>query len=158
MLNVINESNAARRELTRPGKEAYLLNKKVKPLKKIIVDNEASRKLVANWENASSFEDDKGDATGKILLDPTPKGYGSYGVWQSVRGKAGMYPDIIKDGDTKWAFIEVWLSEDGAKKLQNNIVPIYSDFVKGGDKLFYGGRETRRRQALKYKHSNKEEL
>lgn len=119
ILNIINESNAARRELTRPGKEAYLLSKKVKPLKKIVVNNEASRKLVAKWESASPFASDKGDATGKILLDPSPKGLGgsgSYGIWEAVRGKADMYADIRKDGDTKWAFTELWLSEDGAKK------------------------------------------
>lgn len=37
-------------------------------------------------------------------------------------------------------------------------MPIQSDFRKGDEKFFNGGRETRRRQALKYKHSNKEEL
>lgn len=159
ILDIISESNAARRELTRPGKEAYAMDKKVKHLKKLIIDNEAAKKLVARWNKGAFLE--KGDSTGKIMLEPSQQkygGYGAYAVWESVKGISGLYADIKKDGDTKWSFTELWLSEEGAKKLQNNIMPIDSDFRKGDAAFFGGSHEARRRKALKYKYANKEEL
>ncbi len=157
----ILESNSVRRELTRLGKEEYILNQKVKPMKKRIINNDASKKLVAKWDNDSPFNDDKGDSTGKLMLDPTPQRYGgngAYAVWYSIKGNAEMYADVETINGEKWAFSETWLNEKGAEKLENNKMPIESDFAEGNRTAGRGYSGNRRKQALKIKKQNQKEL
>lgn len=157
--NILSESNAERKAITRPLRDKYVLsNQKVTPLKKIILDNEAVKKLIAQWNNYR----DSDDSLGKIMLNPDPKkGYGAngvYGVWEAVKGKEFMYADTAKDKDgVKWSFTECWLTTEGAKKLQNNIVPPPSDFRNGEGKMLSSYRETRRRTAKKYIANHPEE-
>lgn len=156
VLQMINESNAARRAIIHPARDEYLLNQKVKPMKKIILSNSAVKQLIKYWHKDSK------DPTGKIMLDPTSKGYGGngvYGVWESVRGLEGMYADIaIGSGGEKWSFTELWLTEEGAKKLQNNIRPLPNDFYKGENKNADSYRTSRRKKGLRYAAKHKEEV
>ena len=46
-VKIINESNAARRALTHPGRDEYLLNQKSKPVKKIIVNGYSAKDRIS---------------------------------------------------------------------------------------------------------------
>jgi hypothetical protein len=157
--NILSESNAERKAVTRPLRDKYLLNQKVTPLKKIIVSNEAAKKLTMQWDKYR----DPTDSLRKIMLNPDPKkGYGvngAYGVWEAVKGNEDLYADTSKGEDgIKWSFTELWLTPEGAKKLQNNIMPLPSDFYKGESAFAAGCNTTRRRQGLKYAAEHKEEV
>jgi hypothetical protein len=159
-MNFLQESNFERRAFTKQKREEQLLNqnKKVIPRKVIIVDNDATKKLAKIWDKGSFLE--KGDRLGKIKLDPTPNGYGKtgvYGVWESVKGKSGMYADVKTIDGVKWSFTELWLDEEGAKKLQNNIVPLRTDFERSSDKSLSNYKERRRLNALKDKNKTGEQ-
>lgn len=152
-MNFLQESNSERREFTKQKREEQLLNqnKKVTSKKAIIVDNDATKKLTKLWEKGSFLE--KGDSLGKIRLDPVAKGYGEngvYGVWEAVKGKSGMYADIRTIDGVKWSFTELWLDEEGVKKLQNNVVPTNTDFNRSVTAINY--KERRRTNALKDKN------
>lgn len=156
-VKIINESNAARRALTHPGRDEYLLNQKSKPAKKIIVKNEAAKKLTMSWDKYR----DPTDSLREIMLDPTPRGYGgngAYGVWEAVKGKEGMYADTSNINGKKWSFTECFLSEEGAKKLQNNVMPLPSDFERGASKSGQSWAQLRRKRALNYVAQYKQEV
>jgi hypothetical protein len=157
--NILNESNRARQAITKPMRDRYLLSQRVVPRKKIIVSNEAVVKLTKKWDKFR----DPDDSLRKIMLSPDPKkGYGSgmaYGVWEAVKGKEDLYADTSKGEDgIKWSFTELWLTPEGAKKLQNNIMPLPSDFQKGESSFIGGYNTTRRRKGLKYAAANKEKV
>ena len=98
-------------------------------MKRIILSNDATKKLFEDWKKHGSWY----DSTGKIMLDPTPEGIGGngvYGVWQSVKGKE-TYASVRRINGEIWAFTETWLTEEGAKKLQNNKLPLNNDFYNG---------------------------
>lgn len=157
--NILNESNRARQAITKPMRDRYLLSQRVVPRKKIIVSNEAAVKLTKKWDKFR----DPDDSLRKIMLNPDPKkGYGNgmaYGVWEAVKGKEDLYADTSKGEDgIKWSFTELWLTPEGAKKLQNNIMPLPSDFQKGESGFFNGYNATRRRQSLKYAAEHKEQV
>lgn len=157
--NILNESNRARQAITKPMRDRYLLSQRVVPRKKIIVSNEAAVKLTKKWDKFR----DPDDSLRKIMLNPDPKkGYGNgmaYGVWEAVKGKEDLYADTSKGEDgIKWSFTELWLTPEGAKKLQNNIMPLPSDFQKGESGFFNGYNATRRRQSLKYAAEHKEKV
>ena len=157
--SILNESNRARQAITKPMRDRYLLSQRVVPRKKIIVSNEAAVKLTKKWDKFR----DPDDSLRKIMLNPDPKkGYGSgmaYGVWEAVKGKEDLYADTSKGEDgIKWSFTELWLTPEGAKKLQNNIMPLPSDFQKGESGFFGGYNTTRRKQGLKYAAEHKEEV
>lgn len=157
--NILNESNRARQAITKPMRDRYLLSQRVVPRKKIVVSNEAAVKLTKKWDKFR----DPDDSLRKIMLSPDPKkGYGSgmaYGVWEAVKGKEDLYADTSKGEDgIKWSFTELWLTPEGAKKLQNNIMPLPSDFQKGESGFFSGYNTTRRRQSLKYAAEHKEKV
>lgn len=156
---ILNESNRARQAITKPMRDRYLLSQRVVPKKKIIVSNEAAVKLTKKWDKFR----DPDDSLRKIMLNPDPKkGYGSgmaYGVWEAVKGKEDLYADTSKGEDgIKWSFTELWLTPEGAKKLQNNIMPLPSDFQKGESSFIGGYNTTRRRQGLKYAAEHKEKV
>lgn len=155
--NILNESNALRRAYTAPLKNSYIIDLKAKPVKKIIVRNDAAKKLTTKWDKYR----DPTDSLRKIMLDPTPKGYGGngvYGVWEAVKGHEDLYADTTSENGIKWSFTELWLTEKGAQKLQNNIMPLPSDFYKGESGMFSAYRTTRRRKGLKYAAANKEKV
>lgn len=154
-MKFLQESNSERREFTKQKREEQLLNqdKKATPKKAIIIDNDAAKKLTKIWEKGSFLE--KGDRLGKIKLDPSPNGYGKtgvYGVWEAVKGKSGMYADVKTIDGVKWSFTELWLDEQGAKKLQNNIVPTNNDFDRSTKTSMLNYKEKRRINALKDKN------
>ena len=155
--NILNESNALRRAYTAPLKNSYIIDLKAKPVKKIIVRNDAAKKLTTNWDKYR----DPTDSLRKIMLDPTPKGYGGngvYGVWEAVKGHEDLYADTTSENGIKWSFTELWLTEKGAQKLQNNVMPLPSDFYKGESGMLSAYRTTRRRKGLKYAAANKEKV
>lgn len=155
--NILNESNALRRAYTAPLKNSYIIDLKAKPVKKIIVRNDAAKKLTTKWDKYR----DPTDSLRKIMLDPTPKGYGGsgvYGVWEAVKGHEGLYADTTSENGIKWSFTELWLTEKGAQKLQNNVMPLPSDFYKGESGMLSAYRTTRRRKGLKYAAANKEKV
>ena len=157
VLQMINESNAARKAITVPMRDKYLLGQKAKPAKKIIVSNSAVRKLTKEWDKYR----DPSDSLRKIMLDPTPKGYGGngvYGVWEAVKGMEGMYADVSIGNGVKWSFTELWLTEKGAQKLQNNIMPLPNEFYKGESEMLSSYNAARRRKGLKYAAANKEKV
>ena len=147
---MLKESNSARREITKKGKEEYILNKKAVILKKFVVDNEASKKLVFDF-----WKSDKNDSLGKLKLTQDPTQYGgkgSYAVWEAVKGKEDLYADIKNENGIKWSFTETWLSEKGADKLRHNIMPLRSDFVEGDIASKNAYREEKRKKALKQRN------
>lgn len=155
--NILNESNALRRAYTAPLKNSYIIDLKAKPVKKIIVRNDAAKKLTTKWDKYR----DPTDSLRKIMLDPTPKGYGGngvYGVWEAVKGHEDLYADTTSENGIKWSFTELWLTEKGAQKLQNNVMPLPSDFYKGESGMLSAYRTTRRRKGLKYAAANKEKV
>lgn len=155
--NILNESNALRRAYTAPLKNSYIIDLKAKPVKKIIVRNDAAKKLTTKWDKYR----DPTDSLRKIMLDPTPKGYGGngvYGVWEAVKGNEDLYADTTSENGIKWSFTELWLTEKGAQKLQNNVMPLPSDFYKGESGMLSAYRTTRRRKGLKYAAANKEKV
>lgn len=155
--NILNESNALRRAYTAPLKNSYIIDLKAKPAKKIIVRNDAAKKLTTKWDKYR----DPTDSLRKIMLDPTPKGYGGngvYGVWEAVKGHEDLYADTTSENGIKWSFTELWLTEKGAQKLQNNVMPLPSDFYKGESGMLSAYNTTRRRKGLKYAAANKEKV
>lgn len=152
---VITESNSKRREFTKKKVEEYLLSRKVKPVKKLIIDNEATKALCKRWDKDDFLE--KGDSTGKLLLDPVIYGgHEAYAVWESVKGISDCYADIKTIDGQKWSFTELWISHKGVKKLQRGIVPLPNDFVEGTTAYLSGYAESRRRKALKARNNDKE--
>lgn len=103
---------------------------------------------------------EKGDRLGKLRLDPTPNGYGKtgvYGVWEAVKGKSGMYADVKTIDGVKWSFTELWLNEEGTKKLQNNIMPFGTDFERGSATSLSNFKIKRRANALRDKNRTGEQ-
>ena len=155
--NILNESNALRRAYTAPLKNSYIIDLKAKPVKKIIVRNDAAKKLTTKWDKYR----DPTDSLRKIMLDPTPKGYGGngvYGVWEAVKGHEDLYADTTSENGIKWSFTELWLTEKGAQKLQNNIMPLPNEFYKGESEMLSSYNAARRRKGLKYAAANKEKV
>ena len=124
--NILNESNALRRAYTAPLKNSYIIDLKAKPVKKIIVRNDAAKKLTTKWDKYR----DPTDSLRKIMLDPTPKGYGGngvYGVWEAVKGHEDLYADTTSENGIKWSFIAEasWLS---SSPNLNHLYSIISSF------------------------------
>lgn len=144
---MLKESNIERRSVTKPLKTKYLMSQKVKPSKRVFIDNEASRKLVFDvWKS------NRNDSLGRLMLSSLGKEAGGnkyYGVWEEVKGNGDMYADVKTIDGRKWSFTELFLDEDGVKKLQENKVPSEGLFRKGEGTFVSSFRDTRRRTALK---------
>ena len=136
-----SESNAARRAETKPKKEDYLLNKKTPKTnsKKIIVDNEASKKYVSKYyKNLPT--------TGKILLEPTSNNSYILSVsvdTKSYPGKTRIYNNI------NWITDQDFLDKKGVEALLNNILPPSNNKFNGEKNTYETGFEKRRKDAVK---------